>query len=132
MSVNQKHINMKKLFLIVNVLLVFSFVNAQNKCNGYVFKLKNGTIEKYDASGVNKQSSMMYDILDFDCNEEEIAVIKTDGTIAFYNHDGNIKFSCSNGAKKIKYLDSNTYVVTKTDGSMRKYEIGGCNDRGPF
>ena len=123
---------MKKLFLMATMLLAFGAVNAQNKCNGYILKLKNGTIEKYDATGVNKQSSMMSNIMDFDCNEKEIAVVKTDGTVAFYDHGGNIKFSCGSGAIKIKYLDSNTYVVTKKDGSMRKYEIGGCNDRGSF
>ena len=123
---------MKKILLIATILLTFGAVNAQNKCNGYLLKLNNGTIEKYDASGVNKQSSMMSNIMDFDCNEKEIAVVKTDGTVAFYDHSGNIKFSCGRGAKKIKYLDSTIYVVTKEDGTMRKYEIGGCNDRGAF
>ena len=123
---------MKKFFLMATMLLIFGAVNAQNKCNGYIFKLKNGTIEKYDASGVNRQSSMMSNIMDFDCNEKEIAVVKTDGTVAFYDHSGNSKFSCGSGAIKIKYLDSNIYVVTKKDGSMNKYEIGGCNSRGPF
>jgi hypothetical protein len=123
---------MKKLILMATMLLISGAFNAQNKCNGYILKLKNGTIEKYDAGGVNKQSSMMSNIMDFDCNEKEIAVIKTDGSVAFYDHGGNIKFSCGRGAKKIKYLDSNTYVITKEDGSMRKYEVGGCNDRGSF
>jgi hypothetical protein len=123
---------MKKFLLIAIMFLALGKLNAQNKCNGYILKLKNGTIEKYDASGVNKQSTMMSNIMDFDCNEKEIAVVKTDGTVAFYDHSGNIQFTCVRGAKKVKYLDSSNYVVTKEDGSMRKYEIGGCNDRGPF
>jgi len=123
---------MKQFLMVATMLLTFGAANAQNKCNGYILIVKNGTIEKYDASGVNKQSSMMSNIMDFDCNENEIAVVKTDGTVAFYDHGGNIKFSCGRGAKKIRYLDSSIYVVTKDDGSMRKYEIGGCNDRGPL
>jgi hypothetical protein len=123
---------MKKLFLMATMLLIFGAVNAQNKCNGYLLILKNGTIEKYDANGVNKQATMMSNIMDFDCNEKEIAVVKTDGSVQFYDHGGNHKYSCHGGATKIKYLDSKIYVVTKKDGSMRKYEIGGCNDRGPM
>ena len=114
------------------MLLGFEFANAQNKCNGYILKLKDGTISKYDASGLNLHSTMMSNIMDFDCNEKEIAVVKNDGSVAFFDHNGNIKFSCGSGAKKIKYLDGSIYVITKSDGTMRKYEIGGCNDRGPF
>jgi hypothetical protein len=74
----------------------------------------------------------MSGVMDFDCNEKELAVVKTDGSVGFYDHGGNIKFSCGRGAKKIKYFDEKIYIVTKEDGTMRKYEIGGCNDRGSF
>jgi hypothetical protein len=122
---------MEKLFLTASMLLMFGVTSAQvKKCNGNILKLKNGTIEVYDASGINKKSSMLSNVKDFDCNDNEIAVVKTDGSIVFYSTGGNTKFSCGRGAARIQYLDSKYYVVTKEDGSMRKYEIGGCNDRG--
>lgn len=114
------------------MLMAFGVVNAQKKCNGHVLKLKNGKIERYDESGTNMQMTIISNVLDFDCTDSEIAVIKTDGSVVFYSSGGNLKFSCGRDASKIKYLDNTTYVVTKKDGKMRKYQVGGCNDRGAF
>jgi|SRR5690606_24587764 len=121
---------MKNVLSITGLLfMIFGF--AQNKCNNRILKLSNGHIEMYDSSGVNKTSSILSDVVDFDCNDKEIAAVKRDGSIAFYDFVGNTRFSCSStNNSKVKYLDEKTYILTKKDGTMRKYQ--SCNDLGPF
>jgi|GEM_PF-3084005 len=121
---------MKNTLSIIGLLFMV-FGLAQSKCNNRILKLNNGSIEMYDLSGINKTSSILSDVVDFDCNDKEIAAVKRDGSIVFYDFIGNTKFSCNNrNNTKVKYIDEKTYVLTKTDGTIRKYQV--CNDLGAF
>lgn len=119
---------MRKLFCFVFVLLI-SQAFSQNRCNNRILKLNNGSIDIFDSSGVNKTSSILSNVIDFDCNDKEVAVVKNDGGIGFYDFSGNTKFTCSGTDNvKIKYWDEKTYVLTKKDGKMYKYQ--SCNNLG--
>lgn len=119
------------LFILLFALTISNSAKSQNQCGGYTIKLKDGSIEKW--TGPNRQGTWGRDIVDFDCNDKKIAVVKKDGTIQFCDYVGNVQFSCNPPSPKpvkIKLLDNSTYVITRIDGTMRKYE--GCNDRGNF
>lgn len=103
------------------MLLIFGAVNAQ--CNGIVFKIKNGKLEKYDING-NYKGSITSDAVDSDCNNELVLVVKLNGKVEKYDFNGNYKGSITNDARKAR-VNGDIIIVTKENGRVEKFDFNG-------
>ena len=116
---------MKKLILMATMLLTFGAVNAQ--CNGVIFKITNGKLEKYDNNG-NYRGSITSDAVDSDCNNDLVIVVKSNGKVEKYDFNGNYRGSITSDARKAR-VNGDMIIVTKENGKVEKYDFNG-NHRG--
>ena len=112
---------MKKLLLMATMLLMFGAANAQ--CNGVIFKITNGKLEKYDNNG-NYKGSITSDVIDSDCNNELVIVVKTNGKVEKYDFNGNYKGSITSDARKAR-VSGDIIIVTKENAKVEKYDFNG-------
>ena len=107
-------------------LLIFNVANAQ--CNGYVFKITNGILERYTIEG-NYRGSVVRDVMDVDCNKDYIIVLKLDGKVEKYTIEGNYRGAVSSGKAKKVRVAGEMIFITKEDDKVEKYDFNG-NYRG--
>jgi hypothetical protein len=112
---------MKKLCLMASMLLMFSFLNAQ--CNGMIFKITNGKLEKYDTNG-SYRGSITSNVVDSDCNSELVIVVKVDGRVEKYDFNGGYRGSITGDARKAR-VSGDLIIVTKNNGRVEKYDFNG-------
>ncbi len=112
---------MKKLFLILALCAAGTASSAQ--CNGVVFKVDKGRLEKYSNSG-SYQEGVTTDVSDYDCNSEVIVVVKLNGRVEKYSFSGNYQGSITDDATRVR-VNGNMLLVTKKNGRTEKYSFSG-------
>ena len=73
---------------MATMLLMFGAANAQ--CNGVIFKITNGKLEKHAIDG-GYRGLITSDVIDSDCNNNFVIVVKTNGKVEKYNFDGGYR-----------------------------------------
>ena len=86
--------------------------------------INGGTLRRVDQLG-NIKATIANDAVDFDENDEYIAVVHRDGSVVLYADElGNIHSRVTNEARRVR-LDGDEILVLKEDGRWIRYnDIG--------
>lgn len=133
---------MKQIILIATMLLTFGFANAQTADyfvkNGDLMVRKGNTTSTFQSGGSNPiidfaegELNGKYYLIYWKSNgESKICTIKESGK---WSSQSDFRCQCGKKINKIKFVDSQTLIITCTDGTRYKKTItaggGGSESR---
>ncbi len=104
------------------ILLWFPICGISAQCNETVFKINHGKLEKFSISGSYK-GLVTEKVVDFDCDSQEIYVVKINGDVVRYSYSGQYKGLVTTKGNRIRVMG--TILLITKNNVIHKFDISG-------